>query len=775
MDIAEYHPFQKSLPAVYGMAQTYIDHQLNESSIRNAVNELLDEKVGLAIREFMYGLLAEIPGNTALRKVMGDLLHLPADEARVQELINSVLEDKSNEAHISHLVDKLLTGTTYPVPEKEQVRLLLEKHQPNQFGVSRKTRILQEIVPQTLGLTLFDLLDQEDQALKKKQLRKVREAYKKYQLAHLAVKEKLTLQLRGFLMVFEQILADYLAQLASIRQLFSFDPQVQQTYVAQSLEGVDDLESLFLDYDQYRESQKELTETEETFIKRRNAFLDHLLGRFGEDMSKYAFYLNAALGKKAGSKLIADKIDFLADYIEVSKNRGKGFDYSNGQETWDSDNVEGLKKRICRLLGIKEYRERDNDFNRNAGGDDPEEHYQARDYNKKFIAPAAIHVDKVKRDDNIEWYGVTLTDPEDPDYVLLKSELYEFEDEAQEILNYILAHGVAENLYEKEGRRDNWSYHLKRAAQENNEEPVASGYFQSQQESEDAFRRTIEVLTEYAQDENFHLLEHLLLRPRIPARSPTNRQGVLNADAVDFLSVAYVSDKALAGQRQENAGEEAQVTFRFYIKSEKDPHQKSKTIWHLSLVDAESKEVLLVDEVFSLYRHLTRRIEQIRQFGSDRSNYEIGLVSDDNKNFSIQDAARPLAVSKNTFRLEEDLEAGIASLITFFSYERDVFQDEGENYDDVSFLADPYSFQISILIPDWPAKFRNLTFKHLLEKTIYLETPAHIYAHVYWLDHKQMRDFEEAYKLWLEEMATGQIPNAQLVNNLIAQLNALRQ
>jgi hypothetical protein len=62
----------------------------------------------------------------------------------------------------------------------------------------------------------------------------------------------------------------------------------------------------------------------------------------------------------------------------------------------------------------------------------------------------------------------------------------------------------------------------------------------------------------------------------------------------------------------------------------------------------------------------------------------------------------------------------------------------------------------------------------MLEKTIYLETPSHVYPHVYWLDHPRMKQFEEAYKLWIEEFTTTEIPNTEVVNNLILVLNEVR-
>ena len=255
------------------------------------------------------------------------------------------------------LVQDLLADSPTEQPIKETVYRLLEKHRPNRFALSNQTIILKNLIPATLNRTLFALWREPDPDVKRQQIKMLREAYLTYQLQHLDSRKKMTLQLRGFLMVFEQLMADYLLQLANTRQLFSFDPAVHHTYFTQPLKDIADLESLFLNYQEYQNTPPELTETQESFEKRRNIFLDHLLARFGEDMSRYDFYLRASLGSQAGHQLIEDKINFLADLIQVSNYRGKGSDYTNADEVWDTDNVAGLKKRISRLLGLRHYQQ----------------------------------------------------------------------------------------------------------------------------------------------------------------------------------------------------------------------------------------------------------------------------------------------------------------------------------------------------------------------------------------------------------------------------------
>ncbi len=49
--------------------------------------------------------------------------------------------------------------------------------------------------------------------------------------------------------------------------------------------------------------------------------------------------------------IIRDKAGFLADYAQLSRDRGKAFNYLD-RPVWDTDNLSGLEERVSRLLGI---------------------------------------------------------------------------------------------------------------------------------------------------------------------------------------------------------------------------------------------------------------------------------------------------------------------------------------------------------------------------------------------------------------------------------------
>ena len=159
-----------------------------------------------------------------------------------------------------------------------------------------------------------------------------------------------TRQLKAYLMVFEQLLANALAQLAHANKLFSLDFSVDRTYFVKELskeliQGYDDLLN-----DLSVSKLESIAETSPEFHERRNRFLNHLMARFGEQFGEYALLLTNFQGQQVAlDRLIEDKISFLKAYPLISRDRSKAFNYKVKPSA--PDNFSGLKKRISLLLG----------------------------------------------------------------------------------------------------------------------------------------------------------------------------------------------------------------------------------------------------------------------------------------------------------------------------------------------------------------------------------------------------------------------------------------
>ena len=101
-----------------------------------------------------------------------------------------------------------------------------------------------------------------------------------------------------------------------------------------------------------------LLEDEKLYNQRREAFLDHLLARFASQFTDYALLrFGAVTGQPDEQKLsIEDKSRFLDHFDDISRNRGRAFDYL--KPSWGTPNVSGYEKRITLLSGLSDWTRR---------------------------------------------------------------------------------------------------------------------------------------------------------------------------------------------------------------------------------------------------------------------------------------------------------------------------------------------------------------------------------------------------------------------------------
>jgi hypothetical protein len=186
-------------------------------------------------------------------------------------------------------------------------------------------------------------------------------------------------QLKGYLLFYDQLLANYLAYLASVRTLLSVEKSAPDFY--QTIYDVPGVRELLLDFhdgddwnsfmqnenNPYAADLRQITEgndTERNIWK--NQVLDHLLARFGESFTDYVMTLyQIEKPVEAGDvwdqysgldESIKDKQRFLDNLPALGSQRSGSFNYRFDRQLnnqfWKTENVEGLRKRVCARLGI---------------------------------------------------------------------------------------------------------------------------------------------------------------------------------------------------------------------------------------------------------------------------------------------------------------------------------------------------------------------------------------------------------------------------------------
>jgi len=168
------------------------------------------------------------------------------------------------------------------------------------------------------------------------------------------------LQLKAYLMVFEQLLANSFAQLTNTANLFKLDASLTRSYFASHIADnriITEAETITSDRLDLPVIEA-LLETTRQGVARRNRFLSHLLARFGETCHDMPLLVNDNDGSRLSpEELLPRIVSFLSRYPVLSRDRAQSFDY-HANET-QADDIRKvmqpvLREKIGVLLGLDE-------------------------------------------------------------------------------------------------------------------------------------------------------------------------------------------------------------------------------------------------------------------------------------------------------------------------------------------------------------------------------------------------------------------------------------
>ncbi|MBS0298310.1 MAG: hypothetical protein JSR32_00010 [Proteobacteria bacterium] len=170
-------------------------------------------------------------------------------------------------------------------------------------------------------------------------------------------------QLKAYLFPFEQLMADYLQNVQEMPRLFSLDAGLKQSYFCQFLDNgnIPDIEPLYATG--MHDSQTALAKIvahHDRFSDRRNRVLDTLLAMYGEQYPQAALQQFDCYRRSDQSRwIIANKINFLRCIKDITRDRGKGFNYLkptlHGHTEDNEENLAGAHQRISILLGLTQF------------------------------------------------------------------------------------------------------------------------------------------------------------------------------------------------------------------------------------------------------------------------------------------------------------------------------------------------------------------------------------------------------------------------------------
>ena len=163
----------------------------------------------------------------------------------------------------------------------------------------------------------------------------------------------------------------------------------------------------------------------------------------------------------------------------------------------------------------------------------------------------------------------------------------------------------------------------------------------------------------------------------------------------------------------------------------------------------------------------TEAMKSAIHFGTERKHYKKNTI--DNKHYFsiIDDTTQEIARSFKDFDSESQMNDAMDIVIAYLniSFEgmylienillRPELSDDpflpicpNLNCTDCS-EADPYSYRLTIILPAYSDRFRNMNFRRFVEQVIREETPAHILPKICWIDKYDMAELEKLYRDWI--------------------------
>lgn len=333
-------------------------------------------------------------------------------------------------------------------------------------------------------------------------------------------------QLKAYLLFFDQVLATYFAHLGKVKDLLSVDQRLKKTYFTQAVPDIKDFEELVADYpagDPEQLTHKLLGDLDND-VQRKNKILDHLVARFAEKFTDYAFLMKQLYADYADMAILQSKQGFLKDYDVTSRGRGSAFNYYRqpAEDLWDTENVAGVQKRIARLAGI-------------------------RDYSRRDLSGSLIEIYDLVDADGITVYRWRIFDT-GGNIILSATENYHTPQEARDEVYHAMvkivttSSGSIDTAFESETADETvvgnfeiqisatgkYSFNvLDREADPDGPDRVIARqytYHETEEEIKEAILALIAFMTDMFSEEGMFLIEHILLRPDVTTETVSQDQ-----------------------------------------------------------------------------------------------------------------------------------------------------------------------------------------------------------------------------------------------------------
>ncbi|MFN8714046.1 MAG: hypothetical protein ACK5Z2_14455 [Bacteroidota bacterium] len=550
-------------------------------------------------------------------------------------------------------------------------------------------------------------------------------------------------QLKGYLHIFEQLLANQLQQLAGIPELFSLNQQTMRTYFPATDLAIPEKEVIECEKHQseqnqqlrehiamykaglipaqgisYKEALLLLMKQKDPYYDRRNKILDHLLARFGVTISSSTYedvnwyFMNDGEFREF---ILNTKAEILRNIAQLTKERGQSADLLSASAVSTFEQMIILKLGIVNMQNqyqfrvrplartVLKYSARTNDFL----NDD------------EWISNTEIKNQKFERYDQLQ------TSEDYNRYrnrrLITKIKQGQLTPDLRMFHNGYIANNYSigfergyTNIYTVVYRDPDWERHdWKRV-----------GRFSTMQDAVDAildscaFIRFLNI-----ESEGLHVIEHLALRP-----DPRN------------------------------------ISFETKLKS-------------------PTGSLLLSSKLpYSGSRNAQQLGKQITESGCNIVNFSIAPSAVQRGKYALMltNSGEVIAESPLVFSSESDalkVAESIAAECRYIHSNPNVFGTQVSHHvlhplgelPPLSF----YAFRISVLLPGWSSRFGNESFRSMMGMLLRTNAPAHTGISDYWLSPQRMNEAESLYIKWRKARAAESNETEALAIELARELYRL--
>ena len=532
-------------------------------------------------------------------------------------------------------------------------------------------------------------------------------------------------QLKAYLMLFEQVLANYLAQLKNIPNLYT--PYVSgqsHSYYFQPLYDVPNIAKILKSYTEgsYKTSDKKDwlnftadnnngyvqhlstgIEADDEMKQRKNKMMDHLLARFNISLNSYGVvlfnqYYNNADSSQEMDMVLTWKAAILQQINEIIHDRSRARSYYE----LETDTARNFQKNIYLFLSI----------NNETGKRIALSFYNSEvKMTNTFLTPDSnlkIITANNTREDIIE-VPEKYTNPgnaEDAEAIIWEQPIS------------FLATGLNYKMYKVLSdveNKDKFILLFKNIITSDDVKEIqwkVIGRYASEAIAFKMMDETIAAIKKISLDtEGFHAVEHILLRPPLSS-SGFGFQFIDKDNRVLFTQ----KDELTFAERERIIGDLLLLPSKYDTRTNQD----------LLSLNNDNNANRLTGQILINFEQALLQFADI--------NYKL-TDPDDKKNKLLKEINYNLNAFNN-----KQMES-----FPMFRYSVKVNEE-------LTINEEFYNYRISYVFPSWPARFQNIGFRSFAENLLKEYSPIQIQSAVYWLNQAAIAIFEEDYFAWWENL-----------------------